>query len=202
MSLKRLKNVHTHTSARLEGFGLMRKQTWVCTMILFFVMAFAGNANGQPPPHPPLDHNTLGQIDTGPILFDATYTGSFWKYDFSAINCQGITLWTFITILPKNADGSEGTPYLVNYSIVNWTGDDEIDVIKLRQIADLGDNQAFFVTHISFRLVVNGILTDGVVYPQGGWNNIRTSLDPPCDCVGFFPNPATKTVYAVYGQCY
>jgi hypothetical protein len=152
----------------------------------------------QPPP--PAQHDDLGRLQE-PQLFISAYEGVFWTYDFvpDLNDCaQSITFKTFITITPLEDDGTFLDSRFLSFINTDWGGNENVNVGAIRQLAGLNANQAFNLTHVSMRVIINGKETEIDFYP--GQNiKVKTGLPAPCDCLGIFFDEKKHKIYTGFG---
>ena len=149
----------------------------------------------QPPPDPPPDHGTLGELpEAWNISSDNPMEYVFWQIDMEAIDCEGIGVWCYFTVKPDN---DPNNPIIVDIDATELTGTFDLDKAKLIANNPMLATQGFDITHVSFILTVNGVPQSVYFYP-GQNGSVATTMDPPCDCLYVSYNHTLKKLYFTY----
>lgn len=136
----------------------------------------------------------------------SSFSDVFWKIDIDSEieDCmleESIQFYAIVTIAGSSTQYGTITPIPVLVSPSDWSGNFELDVATLLNLAGLGSNPGqYHVSHMAFFLYINGVQTGNPIYP-GANPPFYTGLPAPCDCLQLYFDTANHRLTVYRGFC-
>jgi hypothetical protein len=164
--------------------------------------SFASYVYAQPPPDLPEKYFEEAYLGDAQIMNFQTFEGAFWQIEFDDPNNGGCqSQISFDAIMTIDGDVPQG-PITIELNSTEWQDDYTLLVSTIKSKAGIENLPGTFqISHLMFKLRVNGVLTGDEIYPGStNWVKRPTGLPSPCDCVSiFFDITNHKLIVGFYG---
>ncbi len=184
----------------MSAFQLVRPTIFIlCVSLFSSLSSFAF-----PPPTLPsgyYDRAFLGYSANVDKVLE-TYESAFWKLEIDPqLSGCNISFGAFITVSGSTEAGSFEHPPVFLIPRELFTNDFTILAGTIKDAVGITNTAGhFWVSHLSFRLYVNGQQTGVDIFPQSGWQTISLgNAQAPCNCISVYFDKVNNKISVIPG---